>query len=152
MLFCWRNTIAVATMAFAMTISQTDAVVYDRVGDGLCRGESGEEYSHILIGNIDRYPSCSAACDGVNGGDEDISKYYRGFSYVKNDLDRGLRRGDCMCLYDCHHLPPLSITSEDDLWTRHDPEKCAEGRINMADGLSDVGCFEIVVANHVSKV
>ena len=56
---------------------------------------------------------------------------------------------NCLCFYDCHHLP--EFTSElEDVWSRHDPEYCAEGQVSAWDGTAGVECYQVLVEKSVS--
>ena len=143
MFFSRNETKVVSLVAMALHItSQVEASIYERVGDGLCQPAPDKEYSHIVKYGVDTAYDCSEACDGVN----DSGERYRGFSIVNGAL-RGSH--DCLCFYDCHHLPEFS-TELEDLWSRHDPEYCAEGQVSAWDGTAGVECYQVLEDESVS--
>mmetsp|Transcript_26975 Transcript_26975/g.48676 ORF Transcript_26975/g.48676 Transcript_26975/m.48676 type:complete len:156 (+) Transcript_26975:213-680(+) len=152
MMFFSRNEKQVVSLV-AMVLyiaSHVEASIYERVGDGLCQPAPDKEYSHIVKYGYgaDRAYDCSEACDGVNDGE--ARYHYRGFSIVKGAL-RGspaLYKGNCLCFYDCHHLPEFS-TELEDVWSRHDPEYCAEGQVSAWDGAAGVECYQVLVEKSV---
>mmetsp|Transcript_24331 Transcript_24331/g.42598 ORF Transcript_24331/g.42598 Transcript_24331/m.42598 type:complete len:165 (-) Transcript_24331:66-560(-) len=142
MMFFSRNEKQVVSLV-AMVLyiaSHVEASIYERVGDGLCQPAPDKEYSHIVKYGYgaNRAYDCSEACDGVN----DSGERYRGFSIVNGAL-RGSH--DCLCFYDCHHLPEFS-TELEDVWSRHDPEYCAEGQVSAWDNATGVICYQALVA------
>jgi len=140
--FCNALIASIVAMTLAAAPLQVEATMYIRVGDGICQPTSGEEYAHLATNHVASAAACSLACDNVNGQEE--NSHYRGFSHLKPRALRGnsIYDGNCICFFDCHHLPavPAEFSSK---WNRYSPAECsATGPVSNWDGSSVGGCYQ----------
>ena len=152
-----------AVMALAITSRVVQASMYQRAGDGVCLPENGESYSYMKRYGLDHPYACSDACDSVHAS-HDARMHYRGFStVVQPHLELDLHRHDCLCFYDCHHLPVSSavdglVELEGVVWAIGEPvddhgdESHGEGRIAGGDGTPGIHCYAVLVEGAVSIV
>ena len=128
--------------SFVLSTTLVHGAIYQKVGTGMCRGDSSTTYNHISKSGVSGSNECSDQCERVNHIEKDRS-HYRGFSFVRpnGEQNEQYTARDCYCFYDSSYVPTEEWESKSwKLYANGD----ADGPIAGSDGTEPVDCYREV--------